>query len=103
MYWLCFALNIEISYQKYLANCHEKTKLTSIKTPHGALSKQFRHPALRGNGVNMNTIDLGNSESLVYGVFPNQDGTFTAMTYTKSKTFKTEAGARRWLGRHSGE
>ncbi|EOU7792923.1 DUF1391 family protein, partial [Shigella flexneri] len=24
-------------------------------------------------------------------------------TYTKSKTFKTEAGARRWLGRHSGE
>ncbi|EFM3816556.1 DUF1391 domain-containing protein, partial [Escherichia coli] len=21
----------------------------------------------------------------------------------KSKTFKTEAGARRWLGRHSGE
>ncbi|EFX5417057.1 DUF1391 domain-containing protein, partial [Shigella sonnei] len=24
----------------------------------------------------MNTIDLGNNESLVYGVFPNQDGTF---------------------------
>ncbi|EFJ0639615.1 DUF1391 family protein, partial [Escherichia coli] len=23
----------------------------------------------------MDTIDLGNSESLVYGVFPNQDGT----------------------------
>ncbi len=60
-------------------------------------------PALRGNGVNMNTIDLGNNESPVYGVFPNQDGTFTAITYTKSKTFKTEAGARRWLGRHSGE
>ncbi|ENC1808343.1 DUF1391 family protein, partial [Shigella sonnei] len=28
----------------------------------------------------MNTIDLGNNESLVCGVFPNQDGTFTAMT-----------------------
>ncbi|HCS3345106.1 TPA: DUF1391 family protein, partial [Shigella flexneri] len=26
----------------------------------------------------MNTIDLGNNESPVYGVFPNQDGTFTA-------------------------
>ncbi|EAA0945817.1 DUF1391 family protein, partial [Escherichia coli] len=26
----------------------------------------------------MDTIDLGNSESLVCGVFPNQDGTFTA-------------------------
>ncbi|EON4860190.1 YdaF family protein, partial [Escherichia coli] len=25
----------------------------------------------------MDTIDLGNSESLVCGVFPNQDGTFT--------------------------
>ncbi|EJZ2547694.1 DUF1391 family protein, partial [Escherichia coli] len=28
----------------------------------------------------MDTIELGNNESLVYGVFPNQDGTFTAMT-----------------------
>ncbi|MCZ5425400.1 DUF1391 family protein, partial [Escherichia coli] len=26
----------------------------------------------------MDTIVLGNNESLVYGVFPNQDGTFTA-------------------------
>ncbi|EFE6877297.1 DUF1391 domain-containing protein, partial [Escherichia coli] len=26
----------------------------------------------------MDTIDLGNSESLVCGVFPNQYGTFTA-------------------------
>ncbi|EIC1148475.1 DUF1391 family protein, partial [Escherichia coli] len=25
----------------------------------------------------------------------------TAMTYTKSKTFKTEAGARRWLSRNT--
>lgn len=33
----------------------------------------------------MQKIDLGNNESLVCGVFPNQDGTFTAMTYTKSK------------------
>ncbi|PQP28212.1 DUF1391 family protein [Escherichia coli] len=39
----------------------------------------------------------GNNEPRVCGVSPNQDGTFTAMTYTKSKTFKTEGGARRWL------
>ncbi|EQA3355252.1 DUF1391 family protein, partial [Escherichia coli] len=26
---------------------------------------------------------------------------FTAMTYTKSKTFKTAAGARRWLARNT--
>ncbi|EOT3121914.1 DUF1391 family protein, partial [Escherichia coli] len=28
--------------------------------------------ALRGNEVSMDTIDLGNNESLVCGVFPNQ-------------------------------
>ncbi|XBY06452.1 DUF1391 family protein [Escherichia coli] len=51
----------------------------------------------------MDTIDLGNNESLVCGVFPNQDGTFTAMTYTKKqKRLKTESGARRWLERNSG-
>ncbi|GDO96338.1 hypothetical protein BvCmsNSNP012_00995 [Escherichia coli] len=60
-------------------------------------------PALRGNEVSMDTLNLGNNESLVCGVFPNQDGTFTAMTYTRSKTFKTENGARRWLERNSGE
>ncbi len=49
----------------------------------------------------MQKIDLGNNESLVCGVFPNQDGMFTAMTYTKSKTFKTETGARRWLEKHT--
>ncbi|EEW8263718.1 DUF1391 domain-containing protein, partial [Escherichia coli] len=29
----------------------------------------------------MDTLNLGNNESLVCGVFPNLDGTFTAMTY----------------------
>ncbi|GDV13453.1 hypothetical protein BvCmsSIP084_01770 [Escherichia coli] len=101
MYWLCFALNVEFSHQKHLTKRHKKTKLQSIKTPHGVLSKQFRYPALRANEVNMDTLNLGNNESLVCGVFPNQDGTFTAMTYTRSKTFKTEAGAHRWLARNT--
>lgn len=47
----------------------------------------------------METLDLGNNESLKQGVAPNNDGTFTAMTFTQSKTFKTEAGAKRWLAR----
>ncbi|EQA2107255.1 DUF1391 family protein [Escherichia coli] len=38
---------------------------------------------------------------LVFRLALNQDGTFTAMTYTKSKTFKTETGARRWLEKHT--
>lgn len=58
-------------------------------------------PALRGNEVNMDTLNLGNNESLVCGVSPNLDGTFTAMTYTRSKTFKTAVGARRWLARNT--
>jgi hypothetical protein len=33
----------------------------------------------------------------VRGTFKNSDGTFTAVTFTKSKTFKTEKGAEKWL------
>ena len=48
----------------------------------------------------MNTttrIDLGNNETISRGISKNADGTFTAMTFTKSKTFKTRAGAMKWL------
>ena len=48
----------------------------------------------------MNTttrIDLGNNETISRGISKNSDGTFTAMTFTKSKTFKTQAGAIKWL------
>jgi hypothetical protein len=43
------------------------------------------------------TTDLGNNESVSRGMVNNGDGTFTAMTATQSKTFKTRAGAERWL------
>uniref|UniRef100_A8GLQ0 DUF1391 domain-containing protein n=1 Tax=Serratia proteamaculans (strain 568) TaxID=399741 RepID=A8GLQ0_SERP5 len=43
------------------------------------------------------TLDCGNNERVKMGVFPNGDGTFTAMTYTQSRTFKTESGAAKWL------
>ncbi len=52
----------------------------------------------------MDTIRILATANLWYdGVFPNQDGTFTAMTYTKSKTFKTENGAPSLAPRNSGE
>lgn len=51
----------------------------------------------------METIDLNNNESLVSGVFPNPDGSFTAITFTRSKTFKTETGAKNWLKRNTEE
>ncbi|EDJ9059167.1 hypothetical protein GFI13_13030, partial [Salmonella enterica subsp. enterica] len=41
-----------------MTKIHEKTKLHFIKTPHGVISKQFRHPALRGNEVNMDFNSL---------------------------------------------
>ena len=45
------------------------------------------------------TLDLGNNESLTRGIFANSDGTYTALTYTQSKTFKTFAGAQKWFAR----
>jgi len=45
------------------------------------------------------SIDLGNNESASRGVFQNSDGTFTAVTFSKSKTFKTAAGAAKWLAK----
>ncbi len=49
----------------------------------------------------MTHLDLGNNESLATGIADNGDGTFTAMTYTASKTFKTRKGAEKWLARRT--
>jgi hypothetical protein len=46
-------------------------------------------------------VDLGNGETVSRGVFPQADGSFMAMTFTTSRTFKTEMGARRWLARRT--
>ena len=45
----------------------------------------------------MKTLDLGNNETLSKGISKNADGTFTAVTFTKSKDFKTLKGAEKWL------
>jgi hypothetical protein len=42
-------------------------------------------------------INLGNNEALTRGISKNADGTFTALTFSTSKTFKTKAGAIKWL------
>lgn len=49
----------------------------------------------------MKTLNTGNNESLVKGVVNNNDGTFTALAFTQSKTFKTESGAKKWLAKRS--
>ena len=45
------------------------------------------------------TLNQGNNEQLSKGVFDNGDGTFTAMTFSQSKTFKTAKGAEKWLAK----
>ena len=47
--------------------------------------------------------DLGNNESVKTGVFPQENGEYLALTFTKSKTFKTEGGAIRWYKKQTGE
>jgi ribosomal protein S6 len=42
-------------------------------------------------------IDLGNNEQLFKGINKNNDGTYTAMTFSKSKNFKTLKGAQKWM------
>ena len=44
-----------------------------------------------------------NNESVALGVFENNDGTFTAMTYSQSKTFKTLNGAKKWYENKTGK
>lgn len=48
-------------------------------------------------------IHQENNESVALGVFPNNDGTFTAMTYSQSKTFKTQKAAIKWYENKTGK
>lgn len=52
--------------------------------------------------MSLKALDLGNNESLVTGIVDNGDGTYTAITFTQSKTFKTLAGAKRWYAKRTG-
>ena len=45
----------------------------------------------------MKTLELGNNEKLSTGIYLENDGTFLALTYTKSRKFKTRRGAEKWL------
>ena len=47
----------------------------------------------------MKILDLGNNEQISTGIHKNSDGTYTALTYVSSKTFKTLRGAEKWLAR----
>jgi hypothetical protein len=49
----------------------------------------------------MKTIQTGNNETLSRGVVAERDGTFTALLFSTSKNFKTQAGAQRWFAKRS--
>lgn len=46
----------------------------------------------------MQTLNQGNNEQISRGLIPTANG-FLAMTFTKSKTFKTRAAAVKWLAK----
>jgi len=56
---------------------------------------------LLGMNSTATQISLGNNETLARGISKNNDGTFTALTFSASKTFKTYAGAVRWMAQRS--
>ena len=45
------------------------------------------------------TIGRGKNEQIGWGIYRKNDGTYTAMTLTKSKDFKTLKGAQKWMSR----
>ena len=45
----------------------------------------------------MKVLDLGNNEQISRGLFLENDGTYLAMTFTKSKIFKTQKAGIKWL------
>ncbi|ECA5825994.1 DUF1391 domain-containing protein [Salmonella enterica subsp. enterica serovar Hvittingfoss] len=64
----------------------------------------FTNPLNKGQTVkeiDTHVFDLGNNETVKTGVFSNGNGTYTAITFTKSRDFKTESGARKWLTRQT--
>ena len=46
-------------------------------------------------------LEMDNNESQARGVVENEDGTFTAMTFTRAKEFKTRNGAENWYKRRT--
>lgn len=42
-------------------------------------------------------IDLGNNESISRSIVRNLDGSFTDVTFSASRTFKTYKGAVKWM------
>lgn len=57
---------------------------------------------LAGWRIESEVVALGNGERMSRGVYETVEGAFLAMTFTQSKTFKTRAGAERWLARKLG-
>lgn len=49
----------------------------------------------------MQTLDLGNNEQISRGIYA-VDGGYLAMTFTKSKQFRTLKAAKAWMQRNVG-
>ncbi len=47
----------------------------------------------------MEKMEMSNNESLVRGIEKQANGEWLAITFSASKTFKTENGAKKWMER----
>jgi len=68
----------------FLAQCSEVGRLVYMDTANKTETQR--------------TVDMGNNELRVIGIFPHQGG-FMALTLAQSQTFKTRSGAERWLAK----
>lgn len=50
----------------------------------------------------MQSLNIGNNETISRGVIKQADGTYLAMTFTKSKEFKTKKSAIKWFNKMTG-
>ncbi len=60
------------------------------------MRKRLRY-LINMKGETMKTVQTGNNEYYGVGIALQPDGTYLALTSTKSKYFKTKAGAVKWL------
>ncbi len=57
------------------------------------VQRGIQHALLR----DMRNIELGNNEVASCGLVFETDGTFTGLTFSQSRSFKTLKGAEKWL------
>ncbi len=76
-----------------------KIYLTEPPTPPKPTKNVERRAETVKDAMSHHTQDMGNNENLSRGLFPQADGSYLAITFSESVTFKTKQGAVNWLAK----